>query len=206
MIRTFALAAVVAAAGSASAQFFSDEASFNAQLASSFTEDFSGIPTGLVDMPLSFSGNGFGFSVEAVDSPVDGNLLNDGLFNDPGLLSTNSATDGMQFTFSGPVQAVGGNIFSSDINFAAQPLVISLNFSDGGSDSFVTNGSSDFIGYVSASNITSLFIDALDAVDPIFGNTPNWVAVDSLTVGSRIPAPASAFALLGLAAARRRRA
>lgn len=199
MTKTVFAAALAIASGTASAQFFNSEAAFNAQLLSSFSEDFAGIQTGLVATPLSFSGNGFGFTAEAVDSPLDGDGFDDGLFNDPGILSTNSAGDGIQFSFSGPVTAFGGNFFASDINFLPQAFSITFAFADGSSTTVNTVSGNEFTGYINMAGITGVFVDAPDA------GAPNWVAAGFVTVGSAVPAPASALALAGLAVARRRR-
>jgi hypothetical protein len=207
---TLSAVAVAALAGSAFGQatVFNNQAAFVNQLAGPFLQDnFDGVPTGLVDplTGLDFSQNGFSFNVNAVDSAVDGDGTNDGLFNDPGLLSNNSATDAMVFTFtSGNVTAVGGNFFSSDISFAPIPLMLDFQLSDGTNVQVTTSGASDFTGFVNLNGITSLTVDALD--DPI---TPafNWPAADAIWVGRAVPTPGaiSVLGLAGLAAARRRR-
>ena len=197
--------AIVALAGAASAQVFTSQAAFDMALAASFTEDFSGNTFG--GSENFWSGNGFSITASAVDG-VDGGGGTNTLFNDVGILSTNSAVDAIQLDFTGPVQAFGGTIFASDINFDAQPgFQLIFTFSDGSSETVTTTANSDFFGYANAAGITSVTIDAPDLGDPIFGSTPNWTALSSATVGTLIPAP-GAMAVLGLgglAAARRRR-
>ncbi|MEM1184345.1 MAG: PEP-CTERM sorting domain-containing protein [Planctomycetota bacterium] len=199
------VSAIIALAGAASGQVFTSQAAFDAALATSFSEDFSGNTFG--GSEDFWSGNGFSMTASAVDG-VDGGGGSLTLFNDVGILSTNSAVDAIQLDFTGPVQAFGGTIFASDINFAAQPgFQLIFTFSDGTSETVTTAGATDFFGYANAAGITSVTIDAPDLVDPFFGNTPNWTALSSATVGTLVPAP-GAMAVLGLgglAAARRRR-
>ncbi|MEM7755056.1 MAG: PEP-CTERM sorting domain-containing protein [Planctomycetota bacterium] len=198
--------AIIAFAGAASGQVFTSQAAFDAALANSFSEDFSGNTFG--GSEDFWSGNGFSISASAVASPTDGALGTQTLFNDVGILSLNSASDALVLDFGGPVQAFGGNIFASDINFAAVPgFSLTFSFSDGSSETIITSSANDFFGYANAAGITSVLIDAPDAADPFGGVTPNWPAASAVTVGTLVPAP-GAMAVLGLgglAAARRRR-
>lgn len=197
--------AVAALAGAAFGQstVFNNQASFVGQLQGAFLfDDFASIPTGLQTNPLVFSGNGFSATVGAVDSAVDGNGTDDGLFNDPGILSTNSATDAIRFDFGAGTTAVGGNFFASDINFSPIPLTLTFNLSDGTSQTVNTAGSNDFTGFINLSGISSMVVDAPDA-----GGTFNWAAAEALWVGRAVPTPGAlaVLGMAGIAATRRRR-
>lgn len=208
VIGTAAIAAAAVGA-SASTTVFASESAFVAQLDGPFFfDDFAGIQVGPVDNPLVLSGNGFVIEARGLDSPIEGDGFDGGLFNDPGLLSLNQANDVLRLDFvSGNVTAVGGNFFASDINFAPIPLLVTFELNDGTFETISTDGP-EFRGYVNLNGISSLIIDAPDVLDGA-GNviTPNWPAVDDLWVGRAIPSPGAVglLGLAGLAAARRRR-
>lgn len=189
----FALAGTAAFAGGT--DVYTDEGTFVGVLAPGYYfEDFAGVPTGAAGPILSFSGGGFSYDITAVGAGTNN------LFNDPGIVSTDSALDALVITFtSGNVRAVGGLMFATDISFNPIPADMTITLSDGTVANYVSTGA-DFRGFVSDVNITSLTIDASD----IPANA--WSTLDYLYVGT-IPAP-SAMALLGLggiAASRRRR-
>lgn len=165
-----------------------------------YDEDFSAVAGGAVDT-LSFGGNGFGYTASSTVGMDAGSTGDGGLFNDPGLLSLNTATDALLIEFNqGNVTAVGGDFFASDINFFEIPADVTVNLDDGTSLDFVGGG---FAGFTSNVAISSIVIDASD--DTL--GAPAWPTVDRLIVGTMVPAPAG-FALLGagvIFAARRRR-
>jgi MYXO-CTERM domain-containing protein len=191
----FLAGAVMAAP--AMADVFTDSASFLANVQpGSYFNDFASVGAGATPS-LSFNSGGFAYTVTAFGTGSQQ------LFNNPGLVSTDSAVDAIRITFtSGNVTAVGGNFFSSDINFNAIAASVTVALSDGQSVTFNSSSANDFRGFTSTQTITSLTIDA---IDPPAG--PAWSTLDNLYVGQAIPAP-GAMALLGLgglAAARRRR-
>lgn len=194
MIAALSIAALGA---TAMGDVFTDEGTFMGELVDSYTNDFTGVPVG-VSGDLMFSSGGFSYTVGATGGGSNQ------LFNDPGLISTDSALDSILVTFtSGNVQAVGGNFWATDINFVPTGTDITITLGDGTVETYSSTGPSDFRGFTSAAGIASIEIDAVDGVD----GTPYWAAMDNLTVGT-VPAP-GAMALLGLgglAATRRRRA
>lgn len=148
---------------------YTDSATFLAQLTGSYFNDFSSVGAG-ASGPLNFSGNGFAYTVSAV---------NDQLYNDPGIISTNLATDQILVTFTGaPVYGFGGNMWSTDINVLPIPSTVTVNLSNGFSHSFSSSSATDYRGFVSPVPITSFTIDAAD--------TPAnaWPTLDNLTVGT----------------------
>jgi hypothetical protein len=200
MIRSAAALAVLSAAGFATAgtsTVYTDLASFMANVApGSYSENFAGVPTGAV-ASLNFGPvNGFAYTVGATG------LGTNQLFNDPGIISTDSAVDSILVTFTGAaVTAVGGNFWASDINFFPTGTGITINLSDGTNVSYTSTGPSDFRGFIANVAITSIQIDAPD----VPGNA--WATMDNLVVGAAIPAPGAAAVLgiAGLAGIRRRR-
>jgi hypothetical protein len=168
-------AAVASLVGSASGTtVYTDSASFLAQLTSSYFNNFSSVPGGQVPS-LNFSGNGFAYTISA---------QNDTLYNDPGIISTNQASDLIVVTFTGaPVYGIGGNMWSTDINVLPIPSTVTINLSNGFSHSFSSSSASDYRGFVSPVPITSFTIDAAD--------TPAnaWPTLDNLTVGTTTGGP-----------------
>jgi hypothetical protein len=198
MLRSAAVLAALSAAGFATAgtaTVYTDLASFMAQVApGSYSENFASVPGGAVPS-LSFGPvNGFAYTVGATNLGT--------LFNDPGIISTNTATDAIEILFTGAaVTAIGGNFWASDINFLPTGTSITINLSDGTNVNFATTGPSTFRGFIADVAITSMTIDAPE--EP--GNA--WATMDNLVVGAAIPAPGAAavLGLAGIAGLRRRR-
>jgi hypothetical protein len=201
-VTTAAVIAVSTPGALAGSSIFTDQATFVAQLDGLFLfDDFSGLAFGVPPLdPIVFSENGFSATASAVDSAVDGNGTDDGLFNSPGVLSVNSGSDALRIDFSPNTTSVGGNFFSSDFDFNPQALELTFELGDGTTTS-VPSGSG-FVGFTNLAGISSLTIDGLDG-----GLTPNFPAADDLWVGAAIPAPGAGalLALTGIASLRRRR-
>ncbi len=198
MRKMFSVVAVAALAGAASAAVFTNQAAFVAQLQPGFFFNaFNSVAAG-PSGPLAFSGGGFSYTISTQPGAVSG------LYNDPGVISTDNAGDQILVTFtSGNVTAVGGNMWSTDILVQPVASTVTITLSDGQTRVFNSTLPTDFTGFTSGVTITSILIDA--------GNTatggPAWPTLDNLYVGRAIPAPgaAAAFGLVGLAGLRRRR-
>ncbi|MEM9374528.1 MAG: hypothetical protein AAGA55_12875 [Planctomycetota bacterium] len=197
MKQIIALAGIALTVSPAAAgDVFTDSASFMANLVGpSYTEGFDSVGPGVSD-PLSFDDGNFAYVI----SPVGGNSPS--LFNDPGVISTDNALDGLQIVFTtGNVTAVGGNFWSTDISLLPIVAEVTINLSDGQSTTFTSSSPGDYRGFTSDVAIDSIEIFADDSV------TNAWSTLDNLTVGRAIPAP-GAVAVLGLGgllAGRRRR-
>lgn len=156
---------------------YTDRTAFLAAIGATFYEEaFTGIPTGAVSSPMPFSGSGYSYSVFTQAGAVSG------LYNDPGIISTDNAGDQIVITFTTPVNAVGGNFWATDISVqpTGSPVVITL--SDGTVETVTVSGSSTFRGFTTSAPITSLTIDAPEAVP---GSAPFfWSTLDNLIVGS----------------------
>jgi hypothetical protein len=180
---------------------YTDSASFLANVeAGSYYEDFSGVAAG-AGGPLSFTDGVFSYDIDTAPS-APGTPPPGGLFNDPGIISTNTAGDAILVSFTGaPVTAVGGTFFASDINFAQIPSDVVVTLSDGTTAGFNGIG---FSGFTSDSGaITSIEINTNDPV------TAAWATIDELYVGTAVvPEPGSALlffsSLIGLLAIRRK--
>ncbi len=192
MNKLLATGLVLFAAGAATADMYTDEGAFLAQLGNYYLEDFDWSYYGAVypDTTLPMGPvDGFSYDLYAYL----------GLWGGDGNMSTNNATDTLDIIMTGdPVYAVGGFFFGSDISGLYIAESVTVNLSDGQSHTYTPSSGTDFLGFTSAVPITSLSIDA----DDTFQNA--WSAVDHLYVGNLVPAPAS-IALLGAAGLLRRR-
>jgi hypothetical protein len=159
-------------------EFYDDRTLFLAAIASGYyEEDFASVPVGPAGPLLSFSGNGFSYDITAVGGGTNN------LFNDPGVISTDSAVDRIRVTFTGaPVRAVGGNFWASDIAFNPTGGEIVLGLDDGSTESYSPSSPSSFGGFTSAVPIVFLEVDAPD----VPGN--QWATMDNLIVGTLPPA------------------
>ena len=183
------------AAGSAMATVYSDSATFLANInAGYYTNGFDDTVSG-PSADLSYSDSGFSYTVSASGPGTNS------LYNDPGLVSTDSAVDGILVTFtSGNVTAVGANMWATDISVFPILADVTVSLSDGTTETFSSSSPSDYRGFTSNVVITSLFIDADDSL------ANAWSTLDNLTVGvAPAPGAAALLGLGGLVATRRRR-
>jgi len=144
----------------------------------SSTETFNSITSGFYS---SLTGN-FG-----AGSPSWTANANGGLYLDQSggsmVLSTNNISS-LTIDFSPGVTSVGANIFVTDISFAIIPGTITLNLSDGSTESFSTSSATNFGGFVAGSaQINSITIST---------STANaYVTVDNLVVSTGTIVPSS---------------
>jgi hypothetical protein len=157
-----------------------------------YTETFNGLAD-LAAGPVSFSTNGFRFSLSA---PSD-------LYASGDFIGTSQINEALTINFfSGNVYAVGANFFASNVSDELQPVQISLSLSDGTNVSYTPTSLDDsFRGFVSDVAITSLTINA--------PGMSLYAGVDNLTLATAVvPEPASALlaclGLIGVAATVRR--
>ena len=123
---------------------------------------------------LSYSDpvSGIAYTVDSAPTAND-------LFNDTGVISTNSQTEQIVVTFTGtPVTAVGGNFWATDINVAPTGTDVTLTLSDATTLTFTSTGPSDFRGFTTVAPITSITIEAPDNV------VTAWPTMDNLILGT----------------------
>jgi hypothetical protein len=181
----------------ATANWYTSEATFVGQLQGPYyLEQFNGWTFG---NPLNGSqttwaapgANGYGFTAAAPQ----------GLWSNPGALSTNNANDPITLTFTGnPVTAWGALVAGTDINGNAIQSNISITLSNGQVHNMASSAFT-FIGWANPNvTLTSVVIDTTAAVN-------SWPAIDNNYVGAAVPEPGTMIALgLGAAALLRRRA
>ena len=199
-VSVVALAACAVAASSASAGIvvYTNQAIWTNRIASDGlvveTETFNSIADGYRPAPFTGSTASVQWSAFA-----DG-----GLYVQGGVFST-EFPEGLTFSFTPGVRAVGGNFFGVDAEFANAAVFFSVLLSDGTSYEGEASSPASFTGFRSttAATISSLTINVQNAV----GTSAVYPSVDNLYFGVTVPAP-GAVALLGVAGlvgSRRRR-
>jgi hypothetical protein len=194
-------------ASAASVTLYNNTATFLGDLQSSYIENYNSLGTGQQNGPLSFSGSGYSYTVDApsdsvyvIDYPSDaGNHA----------LSTLTSDFSLVFTFGTGIEGVGGSFFLTDDpgNPAAGSVTVTLN--DGTTQTLTNPGANGFSGFISSgADISSLTIST--------GTPGVYATADNLYVGAsassgngngnpgpgNAPEPASmALAFSGLVAA-----
>lgn len=141
-----------------------------------YEENFAELEEGTPPGSLSFSGAGITYEVQA-SRPWNPATKEGGLYNLPGTVSTNSASDSIVITVtSGTLMAIGGNFWSSDIHMWPMETDVVITLSDGTVETFYSTSHTDFRGFVAEMPITRIEIDAVD--DPV----PFWPAMENLIV------------------------
>lgn len=163
--------------GSSGPAVYTDRAAFVAAIGAGFYEEpFTGVPTGPVNSPLTFSQGGYSYSIYTQAGAVSG------LYPDPGIISTNNSADQIVVTFTTPVNAVGGNFWATNVSVAPTGTPIVVTLSDGTVETVTVTAANTFRGFTTSAPITSLTIDAPEAtpgVAPFY-----WATLDNLIVGS----------------------
>lgn len=136
-----------------------------------FFDDFSWCGWGTVNAESYQFGPVNGYSYTAWASG--------GVFSIPGAMSTNSAEDPLVLTFDGdPVTAVAGDFFATDFDGNPMPTVVTVSLDDGTTVDLTYP--TVFIGFTSATPMTSLTISCGDGL---------WPTYDNFYVGSLIMVP-----------------
>lgn len=185
--------------------YTNSSAFFSAISSSNYTENYNSYsyqttPTS----PQSFTNNGFSYTAIA----GSGTFYIPGVTNPPADLwfSVFDPTSITFTNFSSNISAIGGNFFATESsgNFTNIAITVVATFANTTpiTTNYTASSALSFLGFVYATNLVSLTIQAADGQYPTINN---------LTVGL-VPEP-STYALLGLAAAgfagyvlRRRRA
>lgn len=159
-----------------------------------FDENYGPMPT------RDYGDGAFSFNASAASD----------LYQVRGVLSLIAPRVPLVIRFTGAaVNAIGGNFFITNGSGSFRPVAVSIALSNGSAETFTPATLEDsYRGFITDAFITSLTIDIADI--PAF-----YVTLDNLTIGraagpAAVPEPASlaivGVGLLGLAAARRRKA
>jgi hypothetical protein len=210
-LKPLALAAMLVATASSQAAItiYDTAASFAAATSAPGVDTFADISTTLVTIgELTRSVGAYGYK-----ATVPGNFYGSGPVSNPAL-SVNNSRDTITFdTFTGGVQALGGNFYAtSDFGtFIAGSLLLTATDASGTITRTITPTSADgFWGFVSSTAVTSMTISPVEVV-----GINLYATVDNLVLAKRsvtvVPEPQTyALFLAGLAGvglvARRRRA
>ena len=185
---SIALAALVAgtAPSQAAITVYTTLAAFNAATMAQGTDTYTGFSiTGSTPSPIMRTAGVYGYTAAASTSSFFGA----GTTGNP-WLSTNTATDTITFnTFTGGVQAAGGNFFDSNVSgaFAAGDITITATDSSGTvTQTIVGATTASFRGFVSTGVLTSLTVAAVQPASPI------WPTVDNLVLAKRAEVVAGA--------------
>jgi hypothetical protein len=151
-------------------------------------------PNGIPPNPLAtinYSGSGYAYTVTADAS---------GVYVDNVTVGNWATLDPVIVTFTGnPVTAIGGNFFLTNLAGTFQPVAVTIQLSDGTSETFTPANTSAYRGFISTEAITSMTLPSA----AFFHN------IDNLTVGTAVPEPTtvSLIATVGATAwfVRRRR-
>lgn len=139
-----------------------------------FEEGFASVPVGTAVPSLDFSGNGFAYTVTAIGGGTQQ------LYNDPGIISHDSAIDAIRITFTGaPVTAIGGNFWGTDITFTPNGGEVTLTLADSTTVTYASSGPGDFRGFVTTTPIAHITIDAADVP------ANSWSTIDNVIAGAR---------------------
>jgi hypothetical protein len=209
MFKPLAAAALlaVATASQAGLTVYTSQAAFLAATTAPGVDTYTGFSiTGSTPSPIIRTAGAYGYTASVSTTSFFGA----GTTANP-WLSTNTATDSITFnTFTGGVQAIGGNFFGSDISglFSAGDVTLVATDSLGATSSqtIVAATVSSFLGFVSTGSITSLVLSAVQPVSPL------WPTADNLTLARVSAVPEvqtyammlAGLGLMGFMARRRR--
>jgi hypothetical protein len=146
-----------------------------------------------VGVPLLRTNGTFQYSV---DAPGDALFTTD---TAPDIaLSTTSPLLNIEFSFSPGINAVGGTFFPTAADFSVIPGVLTFTFNSDPStiQTFTDPLGTDFIGFISDGDISSLSVGVNVANPDPLNPADIFATVDNFTVGST-PEPQSVLLLLG---------
>ncbi len=180
---SIALAALVASTAPAQAAItiYTSLAAFNAATMMQGTDTYTGFSiTSSTPSPITRSAGAYGYTANATPA---GTFFGGGTTANP-FLSTNTATDTIVFnSFTGGVEAAGGNFFGSDIagSYALGDITITATDGSGTVTQTITGATtSSFLGFVSTGALTGLTVTS---VQPTAGFL--WPSVDNLVLAKR---------------------
>jgi hypothetical protein len=163
-----------------STAIYTDRAAFLAALAAGRIEN-------AFDDVVAGASGGLNYSKNRVDYLIYTQFFSDGaLYNGPGFVSTDRVGDSIVIYLSGdPVTAIGGNFWPNDFFLAPAEGSIDVLLDDGTVESIKSAVPDSFRGFISATPIGRLTIDA-PAVAPVPpGESPDrWPALDNLVIGN----------------------
>ncbi len=166
---------------------FNNESAFLSQVqAGSYLETFNSLPQyTLLPSPLSFSSGDFSYTASAVDDFYSIGPVGDTW------LSTNFGGEPIVFDFTGGnVTAAGGFFFLTDLSGNLATGTVTVNLSDGTSQSISNPEIDSFLGFITNSSITSLIVTP---------STGSFSTVNDFTIGAATtPESSLIFPLLGL--------
>jgi hypothetical protein len=179
---SIALAALVASTAPAQAVItvYTSAAAFNAATTAQGIDTYTGFSiTGSTPSPIFRTAGAYGYKADATPT---GTFFGGGTSTNP-FLSTNTATDTIVLsTFTGGVEAAGGNFFDSDIAGAYALGDITITATDGSgtvTQTIVGATTNSFLGFVSSGSLTSLTIASVQGASPI------WPSLDNLVLAKR---------------------
>lgn len=152
----------------------------------SYLETFDGLPVStVIPSPLSFSGNGFGYTASC-----PGGFYNSQFLPNPYLTADGSGTSIVFTMTSNNITAIGGYFFAI-LTVTGEPGsgTTTVTLDDGSSFSVVHAPSNSFIGFTTSLPIHSITVSNTTHTD--------WVAVNDFIVGTAVPEPSSGLLMVG---------
>ncbi|HKE47799.1 MAG TPA: hypothetical protein VKB52_07015 [Rhodanobacteraceae bacterium] len=162
-------------------QVFTDRAAFMAALdGARFENKFTDVSPG-ASGGLRYAQSGFEYLVFTQFQ------ASSALYNGRNSVSTDRATDEVVLTLTSdtPVNAIGGNFWSTD--FAQRPVAgtITVTLSDGTIEAIDSTGPSNFIGFIAPEPIFGVTVDAPDNADAPPGTSGDrWPTMTNVVVGN----------------------
>lgn len=162
-------------------QVYTDRATFMAALAPGHIENTFDAVTPGMSGALEYAASGYEYMV-FTQFNRDG-----GLYNGAGFVSTDRVDDAVTLFFlsGAPVHALGADLWPSDFSLRRADGTISIEvWLEDGTIQTVAGGPGDFNGFVSASPIVMVIVDAPDVPPATPADSPDrWATLDNLVIG-----------------------